>query len=84
MNSKEALEILYDGYQNGMAGRSFYDIIKQDLEVLEILKKWIVVGGTPDGLFPYEIKVKKGYISNKSSLVLTKEDFKKIKEWLEE
>ena len=35
MTSKEALEKLYDGFQNGMAGRSFYDIIKQDLERLE-------------------------------------------------
>ena len=39
MTSKEALEKLYDGFQNGMAGRSFYDIIKQDLERLEILQK---------------------------------------------
>lgn len=35
MKSKEALERLYDGFQDGMAGRSFFDIIKQDLEVLE-------------------------------------------------
>ena len=39
MKSKEALKRLYDGYQNGMAGRSFYDIIKQDLERLEQLEK---------------------------------------------
>ena len=39
LSSKEALERLYDGYQNGMAGRSFYDIIKQDLERLEELEK---------------------------------------------
>lgn len=39
MNGKEALGILYDGFQNGMAGRSFYDIIKQDLEKLEELEK---------------------------------------------
>ena len=56
--------------------------IEKDLEVLDILKKWIVVGGTPDDLFPYEIKVKQGYFSNKSCLVLIEEDYKKIKEWL--
>lgn len=39
MNSKEALEKLYDGFQNGMAGRSFYDIIKTDLEKLEQLER---------------------------------------------
>lgn len=38
MTSKEALEKLYDGYQYGMAGRSFYDLIKQDLERLEMLE----------------------------------------------
>lgn len=39
MTSKEALERLYDGFQNGMAGRSFYDIIKQDLNELEQYKQ---------------------------------------------
>lgn len=39
MTSKEALEKLYDGYQYGMAGRSFYDLIKQDLDRLEALEE---------------------------------------------
>lgn len=39
MTSKEALEKLYDGFQNGMAGRSFYDIIKQELDRLEELER---------------------------------------------
>ena len=39
MNGKEALEILYDGYQYGMAGRSFYDTIKQVLDRVEMLEK---------------------------------------------
>ena len=39
MTSKEALERLYDGFQNGMAGRSFYDIIKQDLNKLDKYKQ---------------------------------------------
>lgn len=37
--SLEALDILYDGYQYGMAGRGYYDLIKQDLELLEQLKQ---------------------------------------------
>ena len=41
MNSKEALDKLYDGYQYGMNGRSLYDIIKLDLERLEMLEKAI-------------------------------------------
>lgn len=41
MTSKEALEKLYDGYQNGIAGRSFFDIIKQDLDRLEKIEKWV-------------------------------------------
>ena len=38
MKSKEALERLYDGFQDGMAGRSFFDIIKEDLDRLEKLE----------------------------------------------
>ena len=65
MNSKEALEKLYDGYQNGMAGRSFYDIIKQDLKVLEILKKYIIISKScDDDIFPYDIDIKQQYISS--------------------
>lgn len=60
------------------------DTIKKELEVLEILKKWIVVNETYDDLFPYEIKVKNGYVSNRSCLILTEEDYRKIKEWLDE
>ena len=60
-----------------------YEILKKDLEVLEILKKWIVVNESYDDLFPYEIDVKQQYVSNRSCLVLTEEDFNKIKEWLE-
>ena len=59
------------------------DNIRKDLEVLDILKKWIVVNETYDDLFPYEIKLRNGYVSNKSCLVLTKDDYEKVKEWLE-
>lgn len=43
MTGKEALERLYDGFQDGMAGRSFYDIIKQDLDRLEKLEEAIEI-----------------------------------------
>ena len=69
---------------------SDYDLLLQEyqelykrLEVLEILKKWIVVDETYDDLFPYEIKLRNGYVSNKSCLVFTKDDYEKVKEWLE-
>lgn len=58
-------------------------VIEKELKVLEILKKWIVVNETYDDLFPYEIKVKNEYVSNRSCLILTEEDYRKIKEWLE-
>ena len=68
---------------------SDYDLLLQEyqelykrLEVLEILKKWIVVDETYDDLFPYEIKLRNGYVSNKSCLVFTKDDYEKVKEWL--
>lgn len=57
--------------------------LEKDLKVLEILKKWIVVNETYDDLFPYEIKLRDGYVSNKSCLTFTKDDYEKVKEWLE-
>ena len=57
--------------------------IEKDLEVLDILKKWLLVNETYDDLFPYEIKLRNGYVSNKSCLVFTKDDYEKVKEWLE-
>ena len=35
----EALEKLYEGYENGMAGRHYYDIIERELKALKIIKK---------------------------------------------
>ena len=57
--------------------------IEKDLEVLDIIKKWVLVNETYDDLFPYEIKLRNGYVSNKSCLVFTKDDHEKVKEWLE-
>ena len=91
MTSKEALERIKNTIivrrNNTVVLEPFIqeeiETIAKDLEVLEILKKRIEINETYDDLFPYEIKVKSGYISNRSCLVLTEEDFKKIKEWLE-
>lgn len=83
MNSLEALDELVAETCQNLKCFKYEQVIKKDLEVLEILKKWIVVNETNDDLFPYEIKVKNGYVSNKSCLVLIEEDYKKIKEWLE-
>ena len=86
MTSKEALEILLVGYYNNA---NYQDLIEarekleKDLEVLEILKKWVLVNETYDDLFPYEIKLRNGYASNRSCLVFTKDDYEKVKEWLE-
>ena len=81
---KKGVEEHYKGFM------SDYDLLLQEyqelykrLEVLEILKKWIVVDETYDDLFPYEIKLRNGYVSNRSCLVFTKDDYEKVKEWLE-
>ena len=84
MTSKEALSdlsFLAIGDENHTI--KCKETIEKDLEVLEILKKWIVVNETYDDLFPYEIKLRNGYVSNRSCLVFTKDDYKKVKEWLE-
>ena len=91
MNSKEALEELQCVLASNQATKRYSDIfeenllrpIKKDLEVLEILKKWVLVNETYDDLFPYGIKLRKGYVSNRSCLVFTKDDYEKVKEWLE-
>ena len=87
MTSKEAFEhIIFDARMEkpifSMYYQEFLKPIEKDLEVLEILKKWIVVNETYDDLFPYEIKLRNGYVSNKSCLVFTKDDYEKVKEWL--
>ena len=83
MTSKEALSdlsFLAIGDENHTI--KCKETIEKDLEVLEILKKWIVVNETYDDLFPYEIKLRNGYVSNKSCLTFTKDDYEKVKEWL--
>ena len=84
MTSKEALSdlsFLAIGDENHTI--KCKDTIEKDLEVLDILKKWVLVNETNDDLFPYEIKLRNGYVSNRSCLVFTKDDYEKVKEWLE-
>ena len=88
MNSKQALEhIIFEAKAEkpifSMYYQEFLKPIEKDLEVLDILKKWVLVNETYDDLFPYEIKLRNGYVSNKSCLVFTKDDYEKVKEWLE-
>ena len=86
MTSEEALEILLAGYYNNANYQEVIEArekLEKDLEVLEILKKWVLVNETYDDLFPYEIKLRKGYVSNNSYLVFTKDDYEKVKGWLE-
>lgn len=85
MNSKEALERLYDGYQNGMAGRSFYDIIKQDLEILEIIKtKNVDISLIKNCYGAFAYAVYNSYVDIEKNDELTKEEYELLKEWLEE
>lgn len=84
MNSKEALDYLcFIALGNEKSAKKCKETIEKDLEILEILKKWVLVNETYDDLFPYEIKLRNGYVSNRSCLVFTKDDYEKVKEWLE-
>lgn len=67
--SLEALEKLYDGFQYGMAGRNFYDTVKQNLDLLNYL---ISLG-----------QIKKGKIVIEIDKETNFETYTKIKEVLE-
>ncbi len=71
MTSKEALNQLYimaDTPELAIGIQSCYDIVEKDLEVLEIIRKNIYEGGY-------------GFYF-KNNLLQCTEDYKKIKEWL--
>lgn len=70
MNSKETLENLEDNGRNYLLPVKIYKQIKQDLEILEILKKNITI----EKYYAYEIL--------EINLTSIEEDFKKVKEWL--
>lgn len=90
MNSKEALEKLLEmAIENGLWKSGLVEdienIILQDLDVLEILKKYIIISKSCDyDIFPYDIDIKQQYVSSRSSLILTEEEYYKIKRWKNE
>ena len=60
MTSEEALEILLAGYYNNANYQEVIEArekLEKDLEVLDIIKRWVLVSGTYDDLFPLEIKL---------------------------
>lgn len=82
MTSKEALEKLYFQccMSNDIDDKWFEElkIIEEDLEVLEIIKKWsFIQENYKDGYGPFT-----QFLCNIHTIGM-KEDFKKIKEWLE-
>lgn len=82
MTSKEALDILnYECiHSNGTDDESSKElnIIKKDLEVLEIIKKWsFIQENYKDGYGKFT-----QFLCNIHTIGM-EEDFKKVKEWLE-
>ena len=86
MTSKEALfDLIFDGrrYINDMKLMNLWKIIDHDLEILEILKSKVVslnmitIFETCEGYNDWAREY------HRYSSLLTKEEFKKIKEWLE-
>ena len=91
----EALEKLLDGYSKGIAGRSYYDTIKQALlkaqeqeKVLEIIKEkrvnveWFWNDFVDNG-FGYHYYLEKWYkYQSTDKQKLTKEEFDLLKRWL--
>lgn len=67
MTSKQALDTLFNSNENNYHYRNEYDIIEQDLEVLEIIKK----------------KVLSIDMFYQNAQTLTTEELNLIKEWLE-
>lgn len=55
--------------------------IAQDLEVLEIIKKYVDFKETDDDLFNYFVEDKQ-YVSNRSDNIITRKEYEKVKEVL--
>ena len=68
---------------NDIEKTDYNEYYKFDAVIESIVDMFNITNETNDDLFPYEIKVKNGYVSNKSCLVLIEEDYKKITEWLD-
>lgn len=84
MTSKEALDILnYECIRSNGTDDEFskeLNLIKKDLEVLEIIKKWtfIIQENYKDSYRKFT-----RFLCNIHTIEMN-EDFKKVKEWLEE
>lgn len=84
MTSKEALDILnYECIRSNGTDDEFskeLNLIKKDLEVLEIIKKWtfIIQENYKDSYRKFT-----QFLCNIHTIEMN-EDFKKVKEWLEE
>ena len=89
MTSKEALfDLIFEGrkYINDMKLMNLWKIINDDLEILDILKK----KGVAVGFIQLRIKENCGgvreynnYIGKDKSLHLSADEYKKVKEWIE-
>ena len=75
MTSKEAMAKLKENFENDVykVERKMLDIIEKDLEVLEILRKYIYFDKKDNYIKMFDIKE-----------CITNFDFEIIKEWLEE
>ena len=74
MTSKEAVEELEDTFENDVyyIERKLLDIIKKDLEVLELIRKYMYFDTKDNYIKMFDIKE-----------CITNFDFEIIKEWLE-
>lgn len=80
MNSKEALESCFNviSTNDKIRWEEHYKVIKKDLEVLDIIKKWsFIQENYKDGYGKFT-----QFLCNIHTIGM-KEDFEKIKEWLE-
>lgn len=87
MTNKEALNQLYilaDVPELAMDIQSYYNIVEKDLEVLEILKKRpdLLCCFAHDGVFTWDDYNETYSDEDKQYIGATKEEFEKVKEWL--
>ena len=73
MKSLEIVNEVLNDNDYGIIGTEELQQIKQDLEVLEILKKYLFIEKYVDSWFEIDLYEKE-----------QKEDFNKVKQWLEE
>lgn len=80
MTGKEALtkvKELLKGYESAII--PLY-VIEEEIKVLEIIKKYVSFQEEYDEIFKYGV-VDKQYVSSGSSILISDEDYKILKEW---